>query len=77
MSRLSNTFHVNLIDGRIVLYSYDVPVAAFIPNRGYVGTSKRYSVTTSRHVNQFASRKVEIVSPDVFAGLIAPIQVID
>ena len=36
-----------------VLFSYDTPVAAFILGRGYVRTDKFWSVTTSKHINQW------------------------
>jgi len=36
-----------------ICLSYGVPVAAFVPGRGFVKTDKRYSVTTSKHANTF------------------------
>lgn len=42
-------------DGTIVLVSYSTPVAAYIPDRGYIRTSENYSVTTTRHINRFLS----------------------
>ena len=47
---------VNLEDGREVCLSYGVPVAAFIPGRGYLHTDARYSVTTSRHMFAYVGR---------------------
>ena len=44
---------VDLSDGRQVLQSYGVTVAAFIPGRGYVRTENVFSVTTQRHINQY------------------------
>lgn len=65
---------VNLADGRQVCLSYGVPVAAFIPGRGYVKTAERFSVTSSRHANTFG---VGPATPEVpaaeFAALIAPV----
>jgi len=50
----SNTTVIELADGSIVLFSYKTPVAAW---RGdsmrYVKTEEFFSVTTSRHVNQW------------------------
>jgi len=40
-----------------VLVSYNTPVAAFILGRGYVRTDKFYSVTTSKHINQWLRSK--------------------
>ncbi len=81
MSRTANTFTVTLTDGRVILYSYDVPVAVFIPGRGAVKTSAHYSTTTSRHANTFCrenSRRdvapVEVPAVE-FAALIDPIEV--
>lgn len=36
-----------------VLVSYYTPVAAFVPGRGYLQTDRRYSVTTTKHVNRW------------------------
>jgi hypothetical protein len=69
----SNVSVVNLEDGRQVLLSYGVPVAAFIPGRGYVRTSERFSVTTSRHASTFAGRDSVQVPPAEFAILVSPI----
>ena len=42
--------------GIIVLYSYQTPVAAFVPGLGGLCSSHKYSTTTSRHVNAAISR---------------------
>lgn len=44
----TETQHPN---GTRVFYSYQTPVAAYIPGRGYVRTAERHSNTTSRHTN--------------------------
>ncbi len=49
----TETHHEN---GRIILYSYETPVAAFVPGRGGVCTKTKYSPTTSRHVNKALAR---------------------
>jgi hypothetical protein len=36
-----------------VLFSYSTPVAGFISGIGYVKTSQKWSVTTSRHINKY------------------------
>ena len=36
-----------------VLVSYETPVAACIHDQGYIRTSTKWSVTTSRHINQW------------------------
>lgn len=36
-----------------VLFSYKTPVAAFVFGQGYIRTSKKWSVTTSKHINKW------------------------
>ena len=48
----SNKTELELSDGTIVLYSYATPVAAFVPGRGGLCSSKKYSATTSRHISK-------------------------
>ncbi len=52
----SNQTEVELSDGTIVLYSYATPVAAFVPGRGGLVSSTKYSATTSRHVSKAIER---------------------
>lgn len=66
----ANTTTVKLSDGREVCLSYGVPVAAFVPGRGYVKTAARYSVTTSRHANQFAGHGATELPESEFRALI-------
>lgn len=40
-------------NGHTVLFSYNTPVAANLADGGLVRTSQRYSVTTSKHINQW------------------------
>ena len=37
----------------VVFFSYNTPVAAFVPGNGYIKTAEKFSVTTSRHVNRW------------------------
>jgi len=60
--------------GNLVLISYQTPVAARIGGK-YYRTSKRYSVTTSKHINQWlrkygAEGKAEVKPPEFFESLI-------
>ena len=64
---------VTLDDGREVCLSYGVIVAAFIPGRGYVRTDARFSVTTSKHMNQFAGKERPEVPHKELIALCAPI----
>jgi hypothetical protein len=42
-------------NGTIVFFSYGTPVAA-CTDTGFVVTSKKWSVTTSKHINQWLGR---------------------
>jgi hypothetical protein len=67
---------ITLTDGREVCLSYGVPVAAFIPGTGYVRTNRKYSMTTSRHANQYCDqREVTTLEDDAFMALVAPVTV--
>jgi hypothetical protein len=41
------------VDGAVVLFSCGTPVAAWITGKGYIRTSKWWSVTTTRHINKW------------------------
>lgn len=72
-----NSVHVDIVrldDGREVCLSYGVIVAAFIPGRGYLQTDRRWSVTTSRHMNQFTERRGQTVPHKELLALCAPLQ---
>ena len=48
----TNRTQLDLKDGTSVLFSYSTPVAALTDN-GYYRTSKKWSVTTSRHIDKW------------------------
>lgn len=50
----SNMTEAELNDGRLVLVSYSTPVAVHIPGEGAYKTEKRWSATTSKHINKWA-----------------------
>ena len=52
----SNQTELERADGVTVLYSYQTPVAVFVPGRGALCTRQKYSVTTSKHINQAVAR---------------------
>lgn len=52
----SNQTEIERENGVTVLYSYSTPVAAFVPGKGGLVSSKKYSRTTSKHVNQAVAR---------------------
>lgn len=65
---------VTLDDGRIVCLSYSTPVAAHIPGVGYVRTDRKYSVTSSRHANQFCQGEpCQTIPHDRFLDLVSPV----
>ena len=39
--------------GTVVLFSYNTPVACSIVGKGWYRTDKRWSVTTSKHINRW------------------------
>ena len=47
----SNQTEVTLADGTCVLFSYDQPVAAIVPGKGWMRTAFKWSATTTKHVN--------------------------
>jgi hypothetical protein len=51
----SNQSEVEL-NGITILFSYSTPVAAFVPGKGGLATSTKYSSTTSKHVNAAMQR---------------------
>lgn len=51
----SNQTEVHKTDGTIVLFSYETPVACYIPGQGFFRTEQKFSVTTSKHINKWVS----------------------
>lgn len=62
----ANKTVISLASGTDVFVSYETPVAAFIPGRGYVKTDKSWSVTTSKHITVWAGKKVTETEPQEF-----------
>lgn len=52
----SNQTEVEKRKGIIILFSYQTPVAAFVPGKGGLCSRKKYSRTTSSHVSSAISR---------------------
>ena len=42
---------VELANGTCVLFSYQTPVAALVPGKGWIRSAQKWSATTSKHVN--------------------------
>ena len=55
----SNMTELVRSSGVIVLFSYSTPVAALLPSGKYVKTDRKYSATTTKHVNKWVLGNVE------------------
>lgn len=49
----SNQTQVTVGNDTRIFFSYETPVAAYIPGRGYIKTRRFHSRTTSKHINQW------------------------
>ena len=47
----SNQTEISLADGTEILFSYQTPVAALVPGKGWIRSAKKWSATTTKHVN--------------------------
>lgn len=67
----NNVAQLNL--GRFeILLSYGTPVAAFIPGKGYVRSERKFSKTSSRHVNDWMGKGGAEVPHDAIVALMTP-----
>jgi hypothetical protein len=58
----SNQMELQVGDARI-LVSYETPVAAYTPERGYIRTAKFWSRTTSKHINRWLPTNTVAIVP--------------
>jgi len=68
----SNMTELATNSGAVILFSYSTPVAALLPSGQYVRTEKKYSATTTRHVNKWlqgVSANVETRSAEFISNL--------
>jgi hypothetical protein len=60
------------INGNVVFFSYNTPVAANLREGGFVRTDTKYSVTTSKHITQWldgaSARTVDQSEIDALLG---------
>lgn len=49
----ANKTELHTNDCAVIFFSYKTPVAAQLAEGGFVRTSTRYSVTTSKHITQW------------------------
>ena len=66
----SNQSKISFADGKEVFFSYETPVAAFIPSLGYVKTSQKWSRTTSRHISNYSSAYADEYPQSFFNSLL-------
>ena len=52
----SNQTEVELANGTCVLFSYSTPVAALVPGKGWIRTAKKWSATTTKHINAWLAK---------------------
>ncbi len=60
----ANQTELSLPCGSVVFFSYETPVAAMLASGRYIRTEKKWSVTTSKHLNRWlaaVSGSVELV----------------
>ena len=59
-------------DKAVIIFSYRTPVAAFLNDgSGYIRTNKKWSVTTSRHINKWLDgKKAREVDQSVLDSLV-------
>ena len=63
----ANQTELTLSCGAVVFFSYETPVAAMLPSGQYIRTDKKWSVTTSKHLNKWlisVSDSVKMVPQD-------------
>ena len=68
----SNMTELVTNSGAVILFSYSTPVAALLPSGQYIRTEKKYSVTTTRHINKWlqgVSADVETRSAEFISNL--------
>lgn len=54
---IKNNMNEVQLNGTTILFSYETPVACHIIGKGYIKTSKKWSATTSKHINQWLHMK--------------------
>ena len=54
----------------VILFSYETPVAAFTEHSKYVRTNKKYSATTTKHINKWLNgAKAELVEQETIQAM--------
>lgn len=65
-----------VVGNRSILISYETPVALHIEGVGYVVTEKKWSRTTSKHINKFlgGSEPYKVEPQDYFDNLLQEVR---
>ena len=50
---IKNNMNELELNGTRVLFSYNTPVACHVIGKGFLKTNKKWSITTSKHINQW------------------------
>lgn len=66
----ANQTMITLANGAQVFFSYNTPVAACLPDVGYVVTEEKHSNTTTRHVNAWAGKGCDTRPQSFFDALV-------
>tara|TARA_B100001989_G_scaffold121467_1_gene85611 strand:+ start:458 stop:688 length:231 start_codon:yes stop_codon:yes gene_type:complete len=66
-----NQTQITLADGHQVFFSYETPVAARTPDYKYYRTDRKWSVTTSRHINKWLEGVKATTMPQQFFDTLA------
>ena len=66
----ANQNEVTLSNGTVVFFSYNTAVAARVDGKSY-RTEKKWSVTTSRHINQWLDGAEAEVKPQAWFDALA------
>ncbi|AEZ66249.1 hypothetical protein EXT67_20555 [Pectobacterium atrosepticum] len=65
----ANQTMITTFDGKQVFFSYNTPVAAYLPGVGYVVTETKHSATTSKHINAWAGKGCDTRPQSFFDAL--------
>lgn len=67
----ANQTELHTDNGAVIFFSCDTPVAAQLAEGGFIRTNKKWSVTTSKHINQWlAGARAEEVDQSVLDSMV-------
>lgn len=67
----ANQTELHTNDRAVIFFSYDTPVAAQLAGGGFIRTNMKWSVTTSKHINQWLDGvEAKEVDQSVLDGLV-------